>query len=103
MIEDIESKRQLIEKYSFTEPGRYWHYLHHLFPKNPFLVCALDMASWDIYGKMKRKQLHELWNLDTSKNPLTDITIGIDTIENMVLKIKETPWPIYKIKLGTSD
>ncbi len=59
MIEDIESKRPLIEKFSFTEPDRYWHYLHHLFPQNPFLVCALDMAGWDIYGKMKRKQLHQ--------------------------------------------
>jgi L-alanine-DL-glutamate epimerase-like enolase superfamily enzyme len=103
MIEDIESKKQFIEKFSFTEPDRYWHYLHHLIPQNPFLVCALDMAAWDIYGKMKRKQLHQLWNLDISKNPLTDITIGIDSIENMVSKMKETPWPIYKIKLGTPD
>ncbi|HEY8658059.1 MAG TPA: dipeptide epimerase [Hanamia sp.] len=103
MIDDIEAKKQLIEKFSFTEPGRYWHYLHHLFPQNPFLVCALDMAGWDIYGKMKRKQLYQLWDLDISKNPLTDITIGIDTVENMVLKMKETPWPIYKIKLGTAD
>jgi L-alanine-DL-glutamate epimerase-like enolase superfamily enzyme len=103
MIEDIESKKQFIEKFSFTEPERYWHYLHHLIPQNPFLVCALDMAAWDIYGKMKRKQLHQLWNLDISKNPLTDITIGIDSIENMVSKMKETPWPIYKIKLGTPD
>ncbi len=47
------------------------------------------------------KQLYELWNGDVSKNPLTDYTIGIDTIENMVKKIKEKPWPIYKIKLGT--
>ena len=103
MIADIESKKRFIEKFSFTEPDRYWHYLHHLIPDNPFLVCALDMAAWDIYGKMKRKQLHQLWGLDISKNPLTDITIGIDTIENMVSKMKETPWPIYKIKLGTSD
>ena len=103
MIADIESKKRFIEKFSFTEPERYWHYLHHLIPDNPFLVCALDMAAWDIYGKMKRKQLHQLWDLDISKNPLTDITIGIDTIENMVSKMKETPWPIYKIKLGTPD
>jgi L-alanine-DL-glutamate epimerase-like enolase superfamily enzyme len=103
MIADIEAKRTLIEKFSFTEPERYWHYLHHLIPDNSFLICALDIAAWDIYGKMKKKQLHDLWNLDISKNPLTDITIGIDTIENMVAKMKETPWPIYKIKLGTQE
>lgn len=101
MVEDLTTKKLFIEKFSFTEPDRYWHYLHHLFPNNSFLVAALDIAAWDIYGKMKGKQLHQLWNLDISKNPLTDITIGIDTIENMVAKMKETPWPIYKIKLGT--
>jgi L-alanine-DL-glutamate epimerase-like enolase superfamily enzyme len=63
----------------------------------------LDLAAWDIFGKMNRKQLYQLWNLDISKNPLTDITIGIDTIENMVSKIKETQWPVYKIKLGTEN
>jgi L-alanine-DL-glutamate epimerase-like enolase superfamily enzyme len=103
MIADIEAKRSLIEKFSFTEPDRYWHYLHHLIPDNPFLVCALDMAAWDIYGKMKHKQLHQLWNLEISRNPFTDLTIGIDSIEKMVSKINETPWPVYKIKLGTGN
>jgi L-alanine-DL-glutamate epimerase-like enolase superfamily enzyme len=103
MIADIEEKKKMIENFSFTEPERYWHYLHHLIPDNSFLVCALDIAAWDIYGKIKRKQLHNLWNLDNSKNPLTDITIGIDTIEKMVAKMEETPWPIYKIKLGTQE
>lgn len=101
MIEDLERKRMFVEKFSFTDPERYWHYLHHLFPMNSFLVCALDMAGWDLYGKLKRKQLHDLWNLDTAKAPLTDYTIGIDTIEIMVKKMEEKPWPVYKIKVGT--
>jgi L-Ala-D/L-Glu epimerase len=101
MIEDLESKKTFVEKYAFTEPERYWHYLHHLFPQNNFLVCALDMAAWDLYGQLKRKPLYELWGLDISKNPLTDYTIGIDTIDKMVDKMKEKPWPLYKIKVGT--
>jgi L-Ala-D/L-Glu epimerase len=103
MIEDIERKKMFIEKFAFTEPARYWHYLHHLLPQNPFLVCALDMAAWDLYGKIKRKQLYELWKGDVSKNPLTDYTIGIDAQEKMIAKLKERPWPIYKIKVGTAD
>lgn len=101
MIEDIERKKQFIEKFAYTEPDRYWHYLHHLLPNDPFLVCALDIASWDMFGKLKRKKLYELWRLDISKSPVTDYTIGIDTVEEMVKKIKEKPWPVYKIKLGT--
>ena len=100
MIEDLERKRMFVEKFSFTDPERYWHYAHHLFPINNFLVCALDMAGWDLYGKLRGKQLHELWNLDTAKSPLTDYTIGIDTIEKMIAKIKEKPWTVYKIKVG---
>ncbi|MBS1496256.1 MAG: dipeptide epimerase [Bacteroidetes bacterium] len=101
MVEDLEAKRVFLEKFSFQDPERYWHYLHHLFPKNSFLVCALDMAGWDIYGKMQRRQLYKLWGLDTANAPLTDYTIGIDTVEMMVKKMKEKPWPIYKIKVGT--
>lgn len=103
MIADLESKKNFVEKFAFTEPERYWHYLHHLFPQNNFLVCALDIAAWDIHGKMKRKKLYELWNGDISKNPVCDYTIGIDSIEKMVAKMKEKPWPVYKIKVGTAD
>lgn len=103
MKDDLESKRAFVEKFAFTEPERYWHYLHHLFPNNSFLVCALDIAAWDLYGKMKRKPLFELWGLDPSRVIASDYTIGIDRIEKMVLKIKENPWPIYKIKLGVDE
>jgi len=103
MIADIEQKKSFIEKFAFTSPERYWHYLHHLFPDNPFLVCALDIAAWDFYGKLRQKPLYSLWNLEVSKGPVTDYTIGIDTIDRMVSKMKEKPWPVYKIKVGTPD
>ena len=103
MLEDLERKRVFLEKFAFADPERYWHYLHHLFPNNSFLVCALDMAGWDLYGKLKRKQLHQLWGLDTASSAPTDFTIGIDTIDTMVAKMKEQPWPIYKIKVGVED
>ncbi len=101
MAADLEAKKRLVEQFAFTEPGRYWHYLHHLLPNNTFLVCALDIAAWDLFGKMKNKPLHQLWGLDPVKGPATDYTIGIDTIDEMVRKVKEKTWPIYKIKLGT--
>lgn len=102
MTSQLEFKRSMLEKFSFTDPERFWHYLHHLFPGNSFLVCALDMAGWDLYGKMNRKKLSVLWGLGI-KNPVTDFTIGIDTIDAMVKKMTEFPWPVYKIKLGTND
>lgn len=101
MVQHLEFKKLMVEKFAFTDPERYWHYLHHLFPNNPFLVCALDIASWDLWGKMRNKPLKEFWKPANPKSPITDYTIGIDTIEKMVEKIQEKPWPIYKIKLGT--
>jgi len=103
MIADLEQKKKFVEQFAFTEPERYWHYLHHLFPKNPFLVCALDMAAWDIVGKLKKKPLYRVWGLEFESTPMTDYTIGIDSIEKMQEKMKQKPWPIYKIKLGTPD
>ena len=100
MVADLEAKRKLVEKFSFSDPERYWHYLHHLFPDNSFLVCALDMAGWDIYGKMKKKALYQLWNLDLSTTPVTDYTIAIDETATMIKKMEERPWPVYKIKVG---
>jgi L-alanine-DL-glutamate epimerase-like enolase superfamily enzyme len=103
MVADLLSKKDLVEKFALIDPERYWHYLHHLFPQNPFLVCALDMAAWDLFGKMKGKKLYELFNTPWNETPVSDYTIGIDAIEKMVAKMQEMPWPVYKIKLGTDQ
>lgn len=103
MVADLEAKKAMIERFAFIEPDRFWHFLHHLLPKNPFLVCALDMAAWDLWAQMSGKPLHAVLKGNTSKNPLTDYTIGIDSVDKMVAKLKEKPWPIYKIKVGTAD
>jgi L-Ala-D/L-Glu epimerase len=103
MIADLEAKRPMIERFALTDPERYWHYLHHLLPENPFLVCALDIAAWDLFGQLLGQPLYALWKLDPMQGPATDFTIGIDTVDNMVAKMKERPWPIYKVKLGVPD
>jgi L-alanine-DL-glutamate epimerase-like enolase superfamily enzyme len=101
MVSVLEAKKAMIEKFAFTTPDRFWHFLHHLLPQHPFLIAALDIAAWDLYGKLSRKPLFALWNTEWKNTPLTDYTIGIDTPEKMLQKMKAKPWPIYKIKLGT--
>jgi L-alanine-DL-glutamate epimerase-like enolase superfamily enzyme len=101
MVSVLEAKKVMIEKFAFTTPDRFWHFLHHLLPQHPFLIAALDIAAWDLYGKLSRKPLFALWNTGWKNTPLTDYTIGIDTPEKMLQKMKAKPWPIYKIKLGT--
>ena len=104
MMEQLEKQRKLIEKFALIDPERFWHFLHHLFPKDPFLVCALDMAGWDLFGQMKKLPLHEMWQTTWDSNtpiPICDYTLGIDPIEKMVEKMNAHPWPIYKVKVGT--
>ena len=104
MMELLEKNRKLIEKFALIDPERFWHFLHHLFPNDPFLVSALDMAGWDLFGQMNKKPIHQIWNSPWNENtptPICDYTLGIDSIEKMVEKMQAHPWPIYKIKVGT--
>ena len=104
MSHQLENVRSIVENYDLQSPRRFWADMYpHLKDEHPFALCALDIAANDLWAKRRRRPLHELWGLDTTKNPITDYTIGIDTVEKMVEKMQETPFPLYKIKLGTKD
>src|SRR5580704_16735564 len=64
MVADLEEKKKYVEQFALTTPERYWHYLHHLLPGNSFLTCALDMAAWDLFGKLKQQPLYRLWKTE---------------------------------------
>jgi len=102
MMAEIEAVRDQIEAYDFDTPENFYEHLESL-NLHKFTLCALDLAANDLYGKLKGKPLYEIWGTSTEKYPMTNYTIGIDSIEKMVAKLQEKPWPLYKIKLGTSD
>lgn len=102
-VEELNEKRSIIETHFLESPEKYWEYLLPHFKNNMFLLCALDEAYNDLYTKKLGIKLYEYWNLNTNKLPLSNYTIGIDSIENMISKMKKTPSPIYKIKLGTKN
>ncbi|OBX26175.1 L-alanine-DL-glutamate epimerase-like enolase superfamily enzyme [Gelidibacter algens] len=101
MMSDLEQLEPLIAKSSGMPPDEFWEKMLSQLPNNKFALCALDLAYNDLYARKEGKKLYELWDYDTANNPLTDYTIGLDTIEKMVFKMQEMPWPIYKIKLGS--
>jgi len=113
MREEVENLRELIEHFQFAEteqlgqpsgpPEKFWSYLTPYLPNSSFTLCALDMAAHDLYGKKQSKPLYQLWNLNPEQAPVSNYTIGIDTIDRMVQKMKAMPWPLYKIKLGTQE
>ena len=100
---ELLSLEDFLTDYQFTTPEQFWFDLYPMLKSNPFALCALDEAAHDLYGKIRNKPLFELWKLDNSKSPLSNYTLGIDEIPKMIQKIKEIPWPVYKIKLGTEN
>ena len=103
MSSALERVRPLLGGELLEDPSDLWDQLAPHLEENPFALCALDQAAWDLWGKKKNKPVYQLWGLDPADAPLSNFTIGIDQVDVMVAKLLEVPdWPIYKIKLGTS-
>lgn len=102
MAKEIEACQDHLEAHIFSHPKEFYKLLLAQKLSN-FSRCALDLAAWDLYGKMLKKPLYQIWGTSLDYYPTTNYTIGIDSIENMLDKMKEKPWPIYKIKLGTQE
>ncbi len=97
--------RPHLEASNLADPADLWERLRPALQTSTFAQCALDLAAWDLWGKLRGQPLWKLWGLRIDGPlPVTDYTIGIDTIDVMVRKMQEFPgWPVYKIKLGTAN
>ncbi|MGB5430683.1 dipeptide epimerase [Eudoraea sp.] len=102
MISEIEAIRAQIETCNFKNAEDFYTLIAATGLSN-FALCALDLAAHDLYGKIVGKPLYEIWGTSKDKYPITNYTIGLDKIDKMLAKMKEKPWPIYKIKLGTDN
>ena len=103
MIATINRVETIVKENISSSPEAIWELTQPFLKEQPFAQCALDMALHDLHGKRNTKPLYELWDLELKDLPITNYTIGIDSVEKMIQKIQELPWPIYKIKLGTSE
>ncbi len=65
---------------------------------------AVNMAMFDLAGKMLGIPLYKLLGLSSLNTPLISYTIGVDTPENVVKKVLAVPnVPIIKLKIGTKN
>ena len=66
--------------------------------------AAFDMALHDLAGKRLGAPLYELLGLDPRATPQTSFTIGLDTPDVVVRKVREaSDYPILKVKMGSDD
>lgn len=98
-IEILTKFKPFIEQLDWDEPTQFWTQLAQKMGQYPFLLCALDVAAHDLWAKKQEKPLYKAWNLSLDNLPLTNYTISIDSVENMLNQMKAYPNPIYKIKL----
>jgi len=81
--------------------GQIIAYLDSIAPGNPAIKAGIDIALHDLDGKLKQQPCWRLLGSDQQKMPLTSFTIGIDTPEVIIQKVKENlDCKIIKVKLG---
>lgn len=104
MTESIEGVRNRVETYQFGAPEALWAAIEPDLRGSSFALSALDMAAHDLFGKLQGEPTYRIWGLDWDQIPESSYTIGIDTVDTMVAKLRERPdWSVYKIKLGTPE
>ncbi|HEY0756642.1 MAG TPA: dipeptide epimerase [Ktedonobacteraceae bacterium] len=78
--------------------------LNHVLRLHPSAKAALNMALYDLVGKMLNVPLYKILGLAPQATPLTSFTIGIDTPQAMAEKARQAQgYPILKIKVGTKN
>jgi L-alanine-DL-glutamate epimerase-like enolase superfamily enzyme len=81
------------------------NYIFSFSPMNYPAVAAVDMALHDLRGKILKQPCHKLFKLNNSNCPQTTFTIGMDSPEIILKKVKEAgDFNLLKVKLGgTAD
>lgn len=80
------------------------HRLDSIIRLNPSVKAAIDMACYDLMGKILDIPLYKLLGLNPVHTPYTSFTIAIDTPQAMAQKaLFAKDYPILKIKVGTKD
>ena len=73
---------------------------------NPAARAAVDVALWDLAGKLLDLPVYRLLGLSAAPDrlPATSFTIGLDDVETMQRRAREAVgagYPVLKLKLGT--
>jgi len=78
-------------------------YVDSVMEGNCAAKAAVDIALHDLVGKIMGQPWYKIWGFDPADSPNTSFTIGIDTPEVVIQKVKEAaPYNILKVKLGMS-
>ena len=78
--------------------------LEQIIRLNPSARAAVDMALYDLVGKMLGVPVYKLLGLNPAHAAYTSFTLGIDSPMNMAKKaLLARDYPILKVKVGTKN
>ena len=103
MTKVLEQWRPQLEQEPLDDHPSFWDRWQQRLKDHPFLLAALDVAALDLRAQIKACTLREYLKIGQARTPITSFTIGLDKPQKMVAKLKEMPWPAYKIKLGGAN
>ena len=87
--------------FDFEEVNRY---LDGLSPGNPNIKAAIDIALHDLVGKIENIPCYRMFGADPQRMPETSYTLGIDSPEMIIRKLKDAgDCRIIKVKLGRDN
>ncbi|WP_207428406.1 dipeptide epimerase [Pedobacter sp. SYSU D00535] len=87
--------------FNFQELGVH---LDTIAPGNPAIKAAIDIALHDLQGKLLQQPCYSMFGSNPNQMPVTSITIGIDTPEVIIKKVREAELAnVLKVKLGSDD
>lgn len=102
VLTQLETKIELLADYDSVA-----HLIDHLVLHSgglKSLEAAISMAALDWWTQKNNIPLYSYFDADPSKMPQTSFTIAIGELETIPQKISEAePYPILKVKLGTSQ
>ncbi|MGD9898330.1 MAG: dipeptide epimerase [Calditrichaceae bacterium] len=97
-IEDAVSSLEAVDFLHYTDVDRL---LNQSISGQSCAKAALDIALMDWIGKSAGLPLYQLFGLNPDRIPGTSFSIGIDTKENVIRKVKNAlDFPVLKIKVG---
>lgn len=78
-------------------------YVDSVMPDNCAAKASVDIALHDLTGKIMEQPWYKIWGFDPEDTPGTSFTIGMDSPEVVIQKVKEASmYNILKVKLGKS-
>jgi L-Ala-D/L-Glu epimerase len=79
-------------------------YVDGIADNNRAAKACVDIALHDLVGKIMKQPWYKIWGFNPDKTPDTSFTIGIDTKEVVLEKMKETsPFNVIKVKIGVQE